>query len=82
MKPALVFVNFFREKRGRRVVEVKDVQPPEDANSCWPVHHCDFVKDQVYQVQWPHLPVEGSFSTSDFYDAHILCFGGKFAVVF
>lgn len=79
MKPSLVFVNFFREARGRRVVEVNDVTVPDDKDhpKGWPRHHSDFIKDLTYKVKWPHIPNEGSFSTSSEYDAKILCFGGE-----
>lgn len=74
VKPNLAFVNFFKEARGKRVVEITDVQwlsgPPN--------HHADFDEDKVYSVKWPHLPLEGSFSTEGEYEAKILCLGGKF----
>ncbi|XP_052128673.1 uncharacterized protein LOC113215190 isoform X2 [Frankliniella occidentalis] len=76
VKPNLAFVNFFREQRGRRVVEVKDIVVPEGREpDSWPRHHADFEKDQVFSVLWPHLPNEGSASTIGEYEAHILCFG-------
>lgn len=65
------FVNFYKEKRGRRVVDVKDI---EDFS---PQHHSDFNEDKIYDVKWDHFPTEGSASTQGFYDAKILCIGGK-----
>lgn len=79
VKPKLAFVNFFKEARGRRVVEVSNITVPDDADhqEGWPRHHSDFKNGFIYQIKWPHLQVEGSFSTESEYDAKILCFGGE-----
>lgn len=68
----LAFVNFFKEKRGRKVVRISKI---EDFS---PVHHSDFNDDKTYDVKWDHLPVEGSFSKEGLYKAKILCLGGEF----
>lgn len=73
VKPNLAFVNFFKEARGKRVVEIENVDWPKDP----PNHHADFDADAIYSVRWPHLPVDGSFSTEGDYEAKILCLGGK-----
>lgn len=65
------FVNFFKEARGKRVVKIKRIK------NFAPKHHKDFDEDATYEVLWPHFPLEGSFSTEGFYDAKILCLGGK-----
>ncbi|KAK3909967.1 mRNA export factor elf1, partial [Frankliniella fusca] len=76
VKPNLAFVNFFNETRGRRVVEIRDIKVPLDEDpDRWPEHHADFEKDTIYEIRWPHLPTEGSSSTSGLYEAYILCFG-------
>jgi len=68
----LAFVNFFREKRGRKIVDIKDVDEFK------PSHHLDFNSDRTYDIKWAHLPNEGSASTESFYDAKIICLGGEF----
>ena len=73
MALSLAYVNFFREARGRKVVNVEDIV---DCNK--PRFHDDFNDDKTYQVKWPHLPNDKSFSTEGTFDAKVLCLGGKF----
>lgn len=68
----LAYVNFYKEKRGRKIVRVSEI------DSFNPSHHSDFNPDETYEVRWAHLPLEGSSSTEGLYDAKVLCLGGEY----
>ncbi|KAK3920927.1 BEN domain-containing protein 5 [Frankliniella fusca] len=70
MELKLAYVNFFREKRGRRVVDIQ--KTVEFA----PKAHGDFDEDKTYKVKWPLLKKDGSESDNEGeYEAKIICLG-------
>lgn len=70
------YVNFFREARGRRIVDISKIINYK------PATHLDFDEDATYYVKSPHLSTDISFSEEGEFDAKIICLGGKEVSVF
>ncbi|KAK3916398.1 BEN domain-containing protein 5 [Frankliniella fusca] len=68
----LLYVYFTEDK-------VRHVCPTEEVENFSPDYVDAFDKNQIYRVQWPLLPKDGSFGVSvDFYDAKIVCLAESF----